>query len=175
MTEPSSPDRKLADDEARRGNQHSAIKASIEGDVNAEIAARASERPAGGNVDAAAGTFRQHAVNDVLATEREVQRSRGVARLSQIIDYGFFLIYAVLGIRFLLSLIAARSSSGFVKFIVSVTEPLYAPFRNIVASPKTGDGHTLLLPMVVALGAYLVLHLAINRLLRLFAVRKTEI
>jgi hypothetical protein len=33
----------------------------------------------------------------------------------------------------------------------------------------------VLLPMLVALGAYIVLHVVINRLLRLITVRKTEI
>jgi len=98
-----------------------------------------------------------------------------VARVSQIIDYIFCVIYALLGMRFLLALLAARSSAGFVQFIVSVTNPFYGPFRGIVASPGTGAGHTLMLPIVVAIIAYIMLHLAINGLLRLFAHRKTEI
>jgi uncharacterized protein YggT (Ycf19 family) len=81
----------------------------------------------------------------------------------------------LLAMRFVLAFIAARGNSGFVRFIVSVTEPLYAPFKSIVASPKIGDGHTLPLPLLIAIGVYLLLHLAINRLLRLIVVRKTEI
>ena len=103
------------------------------------------------------------------------ESGRGVARLSQFIDYAFFLIYALLAVRFVLALIAARSNAGFVQAIVSITSPLYAPFKNIVASPQITDGHTLPVPLLIALGAYLLLHLAINRLLRLVAVRKTEI
>jgi YggT family protein len=178
MSEPSLRDRTLADDASRRAIQHESVKASVQDDVNTEIAQQASQAPPNGEaraIEHVAGTFRKNAVDEIVDDERKVKRSRGVARVSQFIDYGFFLIYALLAIRFLLSLIAARSSAGFVRFIVSVTEPFYAPFNNIVASPKTGDGHTLLLPMVVALGAYLVLHLAINRLLRLFVVRKTEV
>jgi uncharacterized protein YggT (Ycf19 family) len=95
--------------------------------------------------------------------------------VSQIIDYAFFLIYALLAIRFVLALIAARSTSGFVQFIVNLTGPLYAPFKSIVASPRIDDGHTLPLPVLIAIGAYVLLHLAINRLLRLIVVRKTEI
>ena len=77
--------------------------------------------------------------------------------------------------RFLLALLAARSSAGFVRFIVTVTNPFYLPFQGIVASPRTDQGHTLLLPIVVALVAYLLLHLAINGLLRMLAHRKTQI
>jgi len=84
-------------------------------------------------------------------------------------------IYALLGMRFLLALLAARSTAGFVQFIVAVSNPFYAPFRGIVASPSTDQGHTLMLPIVVAIVAYVILHLLINGLLRMLAHRKTQI
>lgn len=171
-------DDKLAADEARRSVQHETVKAQVEGEVQAEIADRASAGPAAGEaqkIDAVAGEFRSKAVNEVVDTEREVERGRGAARVSQIIDYIFYVIYALLGMRFLLALLAARSSAGFVQFIVAVTNPFYAPFRGIVASPRTDQGHTLLLPIVVAIIAYVLLHLAINGLLRMLAHRKTQI
>ncbi len=168
----------LASDAARRGQQHGDVKAAIEGDVNAEIAAQASQPPspqAAQKIDQVAGTFREHAVDEVVDSERAVRTSRGVARVSQFIDYAFFVLYALLAIRFALSLMAANSKSGFVQFIVSVTNPFYAPFKNIVTSSRSEEGHTLLWPIVVAFGAYLVLHLIINRTLRLIANRRTEI
>jgi uncharacterized protein YggT (Ycf19 family) len=178
MSEPSRTDDPLATDQARRVLRHDAVKANVEGDVNAEIAAQAGQpRPPGAvrKIEQVAGTFRDHAVDEMVDSEHAVRRSRGVARVSQFIDYAFFLIYTLLAIRFVLAFIAARSTSGFVQFIVSVTDPLYAPFKSIVASPKIGDGHTLPLPLLIAIGVYLLLHLAINRLLRLIVVRKTEI
>ena len=102
-------------------------------------------------------------------------RARGVARVSQVVDYIFFVIYALLGLRFLLALLAARSSAGFVRFIVTVTSPFYEPFRGIVSSPSTDNGHTLMMPLVVAIIVYILLHLGINGLLRLIAHRKTAI
>ena len=68
----------------------------------------------------------------------------------------------------------AVSSAGSVQFIVTVSSPFYEPFRGIVASPRT-DGGQLLLPIVVAIIAYALLHLGINALLRMFAHRKTAI
>jgi uncharacterized protein YggT (Ycf19 family) len=171
-------DNKLAADEARRSVQHESVKAQVEGDVNAEIAEQASQGPPPGEarrIEHVAGQFRAKAVDEVVDTEREVERSRGLARISQIVDYIFFLIYALLGLRFLLALLAARSTAGFVQFIVTVTNPFYAPFRGIVASPRTEEGHTLLLPIVIAIVAYVLLHLAINGLLRMLAHRKTAI
>ena len=171
-------DEKLAQEEARRSVQHQAVKSQVEGSVNAEIADRATQsRPATDSrkIDDVAHEFRAKAVNEVVDTEREVERSRGLARVSQVIDYIFFLIYALLGMRFLLALLAARSTAGFVQFIVAITNPFYEPFRGIVSSPSTDAGHTLLLPVVIAIVAYILLHLAIIGLLRLFAHRKTAI
>ena len=98
-----------------------------------------------------------------------------MARVSQVIDYIFYVLYALLGLRFLLALLAARSGAGFVQFIVTVTNPFYEPFRGIVASPSTDAGHTLMLPLVIAIIVYILLHLGINGLLRIMAHRKTSV
>lgn len=171
-------DDKLATEEARRAAQHESVKAQVEGEVQAEIGERAAVQPTRNEaqrIDNVAGKFRSKAVDEVVDTEREVQRSRGLARVSQVVDYIFYVIYALLGMRFLLSLLAANSSAGFVRFIVTVSSPFYEPFRGIVASPSTEGGHTLRLPIVIAIVAYLLAHLLINALLRMLAHRKTEI
>jgi hypothetical protein len=171
-------DDKLALEEARRAAQHETVKAQVEGEVQAEISERAAQKTAPNEaqrIDNVAGQFKSKAVDEVVDTEQEVQRARGLARISQVVDYIFYVIYALLGMRFLLALLAARSSAGFVQFIVAVSNPFYLPFKGIVASPSTDQGHTLMLPIVVAIIAYILLHLGINALLRLFAHRKTEI
>jgi uncharacterized protein YggT (Ycf19 family) len=167
---------KVALDEARRGAQHASVKTQIEGNVNAEIKGRArtaspeqSER-----VGQVAEEFRGRAIAETVASEHAVARSRGAARISQYIDYGFYVIYTLLTIRLALGLIAARSTSGFVQFINAVTYPLYLPFRGIVPSPSA-EGSTLGLPIIIAIIVYIVLHAAINGLLRLAANRKTTI
>ena len=171
-------DDKLALEEARRAAQHETVKAQVEGEVQAEISERAAQKTVPNEaqrIDNVAGDFKSKAVDEVIDTEQEVQRARGLARVSQVVDYIFYVIYALLGMRFLLALLAARSNTGFVQFIVAVSNPFYAPFKGIVASPSTDQGHTLMLPIVVAIIAYILLHLGINALLRLFAHRKTEI
>ena len=171
-------DDKLAAEEARRQSQHEAVKSQVEGKVQAEIANQERHGLApdeSRKIDQVAGQFRAKAVDEVVGTEREVDRGRGAARLSQVVDYVFFMLYALLGMRFLLAVMAARSSAGFVQFIVTVTNPFYAPFRNIVASPSTEAGHTLMMPIIIAIAAYVMLHLAINGLLRMLAHRKTQI
>jgi len=170
-------DDKLAAEEARRAVQHESVKAQVEDEVQAEIADQAQAPVAGESqrIKQVAGEFRSKAVNEVVDTEREVERGRGAARVSQIVDYIFYVIYGLLAMRFLLALLAARSTAGFVQFIVTVTNPFYSPFKGIVASPRTDQGHTLLMPIIVAIIAYVLLHLAINGLLRMLAHRKTQI
>jgi uncharacterized protein YggT (Ycf19 family) len=170
-------DNKLAADEARREIQHQSVKAQVESDVNTEIATRADRTTPSEaqQMEQVAGELRDKAIVEVVDTEREVERARGMARVSQVVDYIFYVIYALLGIRLLLALLAARSSAGFVQLIYTVTDPLYAPFRGIVASPRAEGGYTLALPIVIAIIVYALLHLGINGLLRLIAYRKTEL
>ncbi|REJ77608.1 MAG: hypothetical protein DWQ47_14650 [Acidobacteria bacterium] len=169
-------DQKLAKDEARRTANYENIKDEIKQDVGEEIAAEA-DTPTQAQVeqekDIAHG-MRQKAVNEVAQTEREVERGRVAARVSQIVDYVFFLIYGFLGIRLLLELLAARESAEFVKWVKAVTGIFYWPFEGIVASPSV-EGHTLALPIIVAMIVYVLLHMAINGLLRMMAHRRTAV
>ena len=169
-------DDKLAQEEAQRTANYEAIKTNVKSEVGGEIVAEA-ERPTrrdSAAIDDIAGNMRQKAVNEVVETEREVERGRSLARVSQVIDYIFFIIYGLLAIRLMLALFAAKSSADFVQFIRTVTDPFYAPFKGIMDSPSV-DGYTLALPIIVALVVYMLLHFAINGLLRIFVHRKTTV
>lgn len=170
-------DDKLAQDEAQRAASYNAIKSDVKGEVDSEIVTSANSRSIAQAelVENLADNMRRTAVAEVEQTDREVERGRVAARVSQVVDYIFFLVYGLLTIRLLLELFAARESAGFFQFIKSVTDPFYAPFRGLVPSPSTPDGFTLALPVVVALVVYMLLHLAINGLLRMLAHRKVEI
>ena len=170
-------DDKLEVDELEREANYEAIKSSVKGEVGGEIAtvAQVPTRGEAQRIDNIAVHMREKAVDEVIETEREVERGRALARVSQVVDYIFFLIYGLLVIRLLLALMAARSEAGFVQFVRTISDPFYAPFRGIVASPTTAEGFTLALPIVIALVVYILLHMAINGLLRMFVHRKTEV
>jgi len=170
-------DDKLEVEELERSANYEAIKSSVKGEVGGEIAAEASVPLPGEarRIDHIASHMREKAVDEVIETEHEVERGRTLARVSQVVDYIFFVIYGLLVVRLLLALMAARSEAGFVQFIRSISDPFYAPFRGIVASPTTPEGYTLALPIVIALVVYILLHMAINGLLRIFVHRKTEV
>lgn len=170
-------DNKLEQEEAQRVANYEAIKTNVKSEVGGEIVAEA-ERPTrqdAATIDHIAGNMRQKAVTEVVETEKEVERGRALARVSQVIDYIFFIVYGLLAIRLMLALFAARSSADFVQFIRTITDPFYAPFKGIVASPTVEGGYTLALPIIVALVVYMLLHFAINGLLRIFVHRKTTV
>jgi len=170
-------DNKLATDEARRAARHEAVKSRVGGEVNAEVEEE-SERSAPAErqqIGQVAHKLRSEAVQEVESADREVHRARKAARGSQVVDYVFYLVYALLGLRLALALMAARSEAGFAVFIRTVTDPLYAPFRGIVSSPPIEGGGTFVVPIVIAIAAYILLHAAINGALRMAASRKTEI
>lgn len=170
-------DDKLAAEEARRVGQHSAVKSFVEREVGAEVAAEATIPTVTElrREEQVAAGMRRKALDEVVVTERAVEQARGAARVSQYVDYVFYVIYALLAVRIGLALMAGNPEAGFYRFIRAVTAPLYAPFRGIVESPTDPSGHTLALPLVVAIVAYALLHLAINGVLRMMAQRKVEI
>jgi uncharacterized protein YggT (Ycf19 family) len=163
--------------EDHKAAQQTSMKSQVERDVNADIAERAEHTTPSESqkMDNVAGAFRGKAIDEVVGTDREVRRARGLARVSQVVDYLFYVVYSLLAIRLVLALIAARSSAGFVQFIRAVTDPFYVLFRGLVASPTSAGGYTLALPIVIAIIVYALLHAGIKGLLRLIAHRRTEI
>ncbi len=169
-------DSKLIQEEAQREINYENLKSGVKADVNAEVAERAAvQNEQSGRITTLADDFRGKAINEIVETDREVERARGLARVSQFVDYGFYVIYTMLALRLILALFAARQGNDFVQFLKAISDPFYAPFKGIVPSLSTAEGFTLALPIVVAMVVYGLTHLLINALLRIFAHRKTEI
>jgi uncharacterized protein YggT (Ycf19 family) len=162
-------------DERERMRQHEEVKGDVRKQVHSDIARevqisdadRARER-------AAAESMKRQAMDEVTGTERELARGRTVARGSQVIDYLFYLVYGIIALAIALEAIGARESAGFNRFVETLAYPLVVPFRNIMNDPVAGSSQ-FMLSYVVALVAYVLLHLAINGLLRIFAQRKTVV
>lgn len=102
-------------------------------------------------------------------------RPRSLARLAQFIGFVFWLLYSLLFIRLLLVFFAASSWAGFVRFVDTLTNPFYGPFRGIVANQTVAGEYTLAVPLLIAIVVYALLHLVISKLLRLIAYRATSV
>jgi YggT family protein len=104
--------------------------------------------------------------------ESRERRHRVIDRVTLGVDYAFYLLYGLLVVRFVLSLLGAAETAGFVVFIRGMTDPFYAPFSGIVATP-TINGGVLDFPLIIAVLAYILLHIAVRGLLRLIAGDRT--
>jgi uncharacterized protein YggT (Ycf19 family) len=102
------------------------------------------------------------------------ERSSFLSRLSQVIDYLFYLIYGLIALEIILDLLGARRANAFREFVHALTTPLLAPFNNLLPDPAAGR-FQFRLSHLVALVVYILLHLAITGLLRLIVQRKTTI
>ena len=167
---------KLEAEEALRLSENDSIQTQVDRGVAAEIAARdqlASKTEAQTillNTNGARGNTLAQAV----VTEQPRALSGVMGWLSRVFNYLFLVIYSLLIIRLLLAVFAPDSNAGFVQLINMVTDPLYAPFRGIVTSPGVA-GWGVAVPIVLAIVAFALLHLAVNGFLRLFARRKVTI
>lgn len=167
---------KLAADEARRIAQHESVKGQVRESVHAEIsheadrATRAEHR----ETEALADSLKRKAVWEVASTEAELERSRTFARASQIADYLFYLVYGVIGLEVVLDALGANQSAGFKQLVDAIAAPFLAPFRGLMPSPGIGR-FRLMTSYVVALVVYVLLHMAVNGLFRLFVRRKTVV
>ena len=166
----------LSVEESSRTARYEDIKGKIQQDVNAEIASHAdhlndNERE---QVEAVGGRLKNKALQEVVSSDQEMERARGIARISQVVDYVFYLVYGLIALQIVLDLLGARRGNGFRNFIDTISAPLLAPFNSLM--PSLGSGSfQLRLSYVFALIVYLLLHMAVNGLLRLLASRKTVI
>ncbi len=166
----------VAEDEARRIAQHGAVKAKLERDVHERIQTEAASTNAAerSEVRSVAAGLKHNATTEVGESESELQRARKATRGSQFIDYGFFLLYGLIGLEVVLELLGARQSSGFKRFLDTLTSPFLSPFKGLMPDPTVGSMQ-LMLSYVVGLVVYMLLHMAINGLLRMFAQKKATI
>jgi len=92
-------------------------------------------------------------------------RLRG-ALVTQIIGVILGILEILLGLRFLLKLIAANPNSGFAVFIYGITKPLVAPFTALVGTPTSG-GTILELTTLIAMAVYALLFWVVVRGVRI--------
>lgn len=162
--------------EERRLASHQEVKASIDEDVSARIKSESArvEPEHSAELAGVAHELKNKAIHEAVETERELGQGRKAARVSQIVDYVFYVIYGLISLQFGLGLIGARPGNGFVQFIGGVTRPLLAPFDRIVGTPSVGASQ-IRLSYLFALIVYILLHLAINGMFRLIAYRKVAV
>ncbi len=122
-------DDKLIVDEAQRAANYEVLKSKVESDVRSDIAAKAERRPTAGTAQLAED-MNARAVDDVAETRSEIDRGRVAARISQVVDYVFFVIYGLLAVRLILELFAAREGVAFFRLIACADRPDLLAFQR---------------------------------------------
>src|SRR5262249_53886137 len=133
-------DAKLGADEARRTAQHESIKGEVRDKVHADISREVdhSTQAERNSTAALADSLRRKAVYEVAASDTELERAKTFARVSQVVDYVFYLIYGIIGLEIVLDALGARESAGFMRFVDALGAPLLAPFRGLMPNPGVG-------------------------------------
>jgi uncharacterized protein YggT (Ycf19 family) len=163
-------------DEERRVKQYENVKGAARNEIQAEVRDQANrlDPPERSEVEALGNDLKQGAISEVRETKTEVQRGRGAARISQVIDYLFYLIYGIISLEIIFDLFGASRSNGIRNFVDTISWPLLEPFRNLFPDPAVGRFH-FRFSYIAALVVYVLLHLAVNGLLRMIAHRKTAV
>jgi uncharacterized protein YggT (Ycf19 family) len=163
-------------DEERRVDQYENVKGAARNEIQAEVRQQADQLnpEEKSEIKALGNDLKQGAISEVRETETEVRRGRGAARLSQAMDYLFYLIYGIISLQIVFDLFGASRSNGIRNFVDTLSWPLLAPFRNLFPDPAVGRFH-FRFSYIAALVVYVLLHLAVNGLLRMIAHRKTAV
>ncbi len=103
---------------------------------------------------------------------KRLEDPRPELRVDRIVEVLFLAIYALLGARLILALVAAPPDGALARLITAVTDPLYAFFSPILPG-FTGDGrYTLALPILLAILLYAVIHGLARTMLRRLGRRR---
>lgn len=171
-----SEDHQLMMDESHRLAQYEALKGEMRDSVQTKIAREVNQITDSeqARITAAGQQIRQQAITETLRSESELNRSRFTARVSQIVDFIFYLIYGIIALEIILNLAGANPRNAFRQLIESLSTPVLWPFENLLADPEAGR-FQFRLSYVIGLLVYVLLHVTITKVLRLMAERKTSI
>src|SRR5262249_27748620 len=131
-------DEKLAVDQARQTSNQAQVKSDIRDRVNSQISEEAGKFDTADLQDASAvgRGLKRRAIREAATTESELDRARVVARISQVIDYIFYVIYGIIGLEILLDLLGAHESNAFKRFLDALAAPLVRPFNGLMHDPS---------------------------------------
>jgi len=80
-----------------------------------------------------------YAATEQVTRDVAAERRLGVFQFTRIVYVLLGLLQVLLGMRFVLKLIAANATSGFATFIYGITSLFVAPFTGLIATPTSGN------------------------------------
>jgi len=113
-----------------------------------------------------------YAATEQVTRDVAAERRLRLALVTQIVWGVLGLLEILLGLRFVLKMIAANANSGFAVFIYGITKPFLAPFTALVGTPKSG-GMILEVTTLIAMAVYALLFWVVVRIVLIAASRPT--
>lgn len=107
-------------------------------------------------------------VSHDLAAERRLR----TLQIHRILYTLLGILEILLGLRFVLKLIAANPASGFAMFIYGITAPFMAPFNALVATPRV-EGSVLEITVLIAMAVYALFFWVLARIILILTDRPT--
>ena len=111
-----------------------------------------------------------YATTQKVTQDVAAERRLGWYQVKQIVGTLLVILEILLGIRFVLHLIAANPESGFTVFIYGITTLFVAPFAGLVGTPASG-GSTFEVTTLIAMTVYALFVYVVLRVLRIAAYR----
>lgn len=111
-----------------------------------------------------------YAATEQVTRDAAAERRLGLFQVTRITWSILGLLEVLLGLRFMLKLIAANPESGFAAFVYWITAPLLAPFTGLIGTPMSG-GMILEATTLIAMGVYALIFWGIVRAIQIVADR----
>jgi len=111
-----------------------------------------------------------YAATEQVSFDAAAERRMGMFRSTRIIYSVLALLEILLGLRFILKLIAANPDSGFAWFIYGITGLFVKPFTDLVSNWSTGE-MIIEVTTLIAMAVYALVFWGLVRVIRIVADR----
>jgi uncharacterized membrane protein len=111
-----------------------------------------------------------YAATEQVTRDVAAERRLGLFQVTRIVWTILGILEILLGMRFVLHLIAANPNSGFAAFIYGITGVFVAPFNGLIGTPASG-GSTLEVTTLIAMAVYALFFWVVVRVIQIAADR----
>ena len=107
-----------------------------------------------------------YAATEQMTRDVAAERRMTLFQITRIVWSILALLDILLGLRFILKLIAANPDSGFAVFIYGITGPFTAPFGGLIGTPTSG-GMILEMTTLIAMAIYALVFWGVVSVMRI--------
>jgi uncharacterized membrane protein len=113
-----------------------------------------------------------YAATEQVSRDLAAERRLRYLQINRILYTLLGILEILLGLRFVLKLIAANPASGFAMFIYGITAPFMAPFTTLIPTPRV-EGAVLEITTLIAMAVYALFFWVLARIVIILADRPT--